>query len=65
MMVLIRFWRSLIKKTAFRLLEMKYNIFFIFTLVLGRFFPARIRIFDRSGSGLRKKNLIWIGIRGK
>ena len=37
-MVLIRFWRSLTKKTVLRVLDMKYNFFSTFTPVLGRFF---------------------------
>ena len=47
MLVLIRFWRSLAKKDSvknLRVLDMKYNFFSTFALVLGRFFHG-------SGSG--------------
>ena len=40
MLVLIRFWRSLAKKESVKnlVLDMKYNFFSTFALVLGRFF---------------------------
>ena len=38
MMVLIRFWRSLTKKTMLRELDMKYNIFFYFNFSFRTFF---------------------------
>ena len=46
MLVLIRFWRSLAKKDSVKnlVLDMKYNFFSTFALVLGRFFHG-------SGSG--------------
>ena len=46
MLVLIRFWRSLAKKESVKnlVLDMKYNFFSTFALVLGRFFHG-------SGSG--------------
>ena len=51
MMVLIRFWRSLPKRTMLRVLDMKYNIFFYFP-ILGRFFHGSGSRFFRIGSGL-------------
>ena len=51
-------WRSLTKKDS---VDMKYNIFFYFYPSFRTFFSRiLIRIFCRSGSGLRKKSLIWI-----
>ena len=73
MMILIRFWRSLTKKDSvktLRVLDIKYryNICFyfypslrtFFSWIRIRIFPDQIRIFGRSGSGLRKKSLIRI-----
>ena len=51
MMVLIRFWRSLIKKDSVE--SAKYEFFSTFTPVLGLFFGSR---FFRIGSELRKTN---------
>ena len=67
MMVLIRLI-SLTKKDSVK--TVKYNIFFYFYTSFKTFFswiriwifPDRIRIFGRSGSGLRQKSLIRIQI---
>ena len=60
MMVLIRFWRRRTKKTALRVLEMKYNIFFYFYSRFRTFF-SRIRIFpDKIRIRTQKKSMIRI-----
>ena len=63
MMVLIRFWRSLTKKDRVKSSRYEISHFFYFNSRLRTFFYTdpdfldRIRIFGRSGSGLRRKGL--------
>ena len=61
MIALIRFWRSLIKNDSVKSVKYEIQIFFsYFYSSFWTFFSLiRIRIFGRSGSGLRKK--VWSG----
>ena len=64
MTALIRFWRSLTKKDSVKSARYEIEHFFYFNSSFSTFF-SQIRIFGRSGTGLRKKSLIRIRTQKK